>query len=165
VLEVYTTFFERGRGYKREHNGVGKAFSGSEPVELLRLENKSSLSIFCDLFGKLEITGQQKKFPAFDRQQNTVNEDEYVYVLRYNTKQINIRKPATKETKSIPRACGIYMEYNFKSSIFRIRMRYERVQMTKARKMEQWVKDIRAINADLMTPSYLSEEVKLKESV
>jgi hypothetical protein len=113
----------RKKRYKREHGGVVKAFSGSENVKSLRFDNKSSLSIFCDLFGKLEITGQQKKLHTLERQQNTVKEDDCVYVLRCNTEQLQIRKSTAKERKSITRACGIDLEYNFKSSIVQIRMR------------------------------------------
>jgi hypothetical protein len=140
----------RKKRYKRENGGFVKVFSGSENGKSLRFDNKSSLSIFCDLFVKLEITGQQKKLHTLERQQNTVKEDDYVYVLRCNTEQLQIRKPTAKESKSITRACGIDLEYYFKSSIVQIRMRYKRVQMTKARKMEQWVKDILIMNAELM---------------
>jgi hypothetical protein len=91
-----------------------------------------------------------------------VNEGDYIYVVRCNSEQLHTRKPTAKERKSIPRVCGIDLEYNFKSSIVRIRMRYERVQMTNARKMEQWVNDILTIDTELMTVSDLSEEVEVQ---
>jgi hypothetical protein len=92
-----------------------------------------------------------------------VNEDDYVYLARCNMEQIHSRKRTIKERKSIPRARGLDLEYNYKSSIVRIRMWCKLVQMKKARRMEQWVKDILTITVELMTANNLSEEVKVKE--